>query len=78
MAQNAEAIKAYKLQRALLQETLQGEREAFFAIFAAHKRAAQGEGAGPTEQMLAERERLMRLAGKVQHEIDLLAEKYWG
>ncbi|WP_457391513.1 hypothetical protein [Roseateles sp. P5_E1] len=78
MAQNGEALQAYKIQRAVLQQTLQEEREAFFAIIAAHRRAAQGEGTGPTEQMTAGRERMMRLAGRVQHEIDLLAEKYWG
>lgn len=78
MAQHGEALQAYKIQRALLQQTLQEEREAFFAITPAHRHAAQGESTGPTGQITAERERSMRLAGRVQLEIDLLAEKYWG
>jgi len=73
MAQNPTAIQAYRTQRDLLQQALQEEREVHAAIV----RAAEG-GARDTAELKAEQNRLMRLAGMLQHEIDLLAEKHWG
>ncbi len=75
MSQNPEALKAYTTFRDQLHDVLQHERNAWFALVEGLR---GGADAGSLATLKAEQDANMRLATKLLHELDNLANRHFG